>query len=81
MFDLGNYSMSQYVLVIATLLGAFGGMPKAPRVFENLAQNEIVQWALVFVLLYQGGAGEDVKLALMVTGAAYGIHKYLVSFE
>ena len=79
MLDIGNYSMNQYVLVVATLLGAFGGMPKAPQVFEKLAENEIVQWALVFVLLYQGGAGQDIKLSLIVTVAAYIAHKYLNS--
>ena len=79
MLDLRNYSMNQYVLVVATLLGAFGGMPKAPKMFEKLAENEIVQWALVFVLLYQGGAGQDIKLSMIVTVAAYFVHKYLES--
>ena len=73
----GQYTMSQYVLAIATLLGAFGGFPAAPKVFTNLAQNEIVQWGLVFVLLYQGGAGQDIKFAAMITGAAYVAVKVL----
>ena len=66
-----NYKVSQLVLAFATGIGAFGGFPEPPAVFKEAIKNELVQWALVFVLLYQGGAGQDVKLALLVTAAMY----------
>ena len=79
MFGLDQYSRNQYILTIATLLGAFGGFPDAPEIFKKFTKNELVQWLLVFVLLYQGGSGQDPKLALIVTIIAYLIHKYISS--
>ena len=78
---LGNYSHDQLIVTVATLLGAFGGFPEAPKVFTEITKHEIVQWALVFVLLFQGGAGQDVKLAAMMTAVAYGFTKFLKSRE
>ena len=77
MFGLEQYTQHQYILTIATLLGAFGGFPDAPEVFKKITKNELVQWVLVFVLLYQGGSGQDMKLATTVTIIAYLLHKYI----
>jgi hypothetical protein len=77
MFGLEQYSNSQYILTAATLLGAFGGFPDAPEIFKKFTKNELVQWGLVFVLLYQGGSGQDIKLSLIVTVAAFLLHKYV----
>jgi len=72
-----DYNVSQLVLAIATGIGAFGGFPTPPALFTELTQNELVQWGLVFVLLYQGGSGQDVKLALLVTAALFASKKVL----
>ena len=47
---------------------------KAPPAFERFAKTELAQWTLVFVLLYQGGAGQDIKFALAATLAMYALH-------
>lgn len=77
MLGLEQYSRHQYILTLATLLGAFGGFPDAPEIFKKFTKNELIQWALVFVLLYQGGSGQDIKLAAIVTIVAYLLHKYV----
>jgi len=74
-------TQQQLVLCVATLLGAFGGFPAPPKVFNQLAQNELVQWALVFTLLWQGGAGQDTRVALTVTVLAFVVHRFLKSQE
>lgn len=76
-----GYSLSKLLLVLATLLGAFGGFPTPLRSFQWLTQYQIMQWVMVFVLLYQGGAGEDVVLAGAVTAAAFGLHKIIELIE
>ena len=76
-----QYSNQQLILAVATGIGAYGGFPAAPAIFTKLTQNEIVQWALVFVLLYQGGGGQDVKLTAMITVAMYVVHMVLSKME
>ena len=65
------------ILAIATGLGAWGGFPAPPRAFNRFVSNELVQYALVFVLLMQGGAGKNYKVAGLVTGVMYALHKIL----
>lgn len=72
-----GYDVNALVLVMATAIGAYGGFPTPPPLFQQLTQNEIVQWGLVFVLCYQGGAGQDVKLAALATVTMYALHKFL----
>ena len=44
---------------------------------NELVKNEIVQWGLVFVLCYQGGAGQNIELAALATIVLYIIKKVL----
>jgi len=69
------------LLVTCTILGAFGGFPQPPKVFIRLASYEVVQWILVFVLAYQGGAGADWKLAAGATAATFLLYKSIRYFE
>ena len=78
---LDEYSKDQLMLVAATYIGSLGGFPGPPQFFKDMARNELFRWTLVFILLYQGGAGQDVKLALMCTAMAYGAMMYLKSQE
>lgn len=73
-----KYTADQLILATATALGAYGGFPEPPQTFKTLTQNEMVQWALVFVLIYQGGGGQDLKLTLLMTGAMFAAHKALL---
>lgn len=74
---LNKFSVNQMILVLATAIGAFGGFPTPPKMFTDLVKNEIVQWGLVFVLCYQGGAGQNVELAALATVVLYVAKKVL----
>lgn len=76
-----GYGLSKLLLVLATLLGAFGGFPEPLKSFKWVTQYQVIQWLMVFVLLYQGGAGEDIFLAGVVTAAAFGLHKIISLVE
>ena len=79
--ELLRYKLNALVLVMATAVGAYGGFPSPPPVVQRLMQNELVQWALVFVLCYQGGSGQDVKLAGLATVTMYALHKVLSQYN
>jgi hypothetical protein len=83
MLDLGNfnYPTSQIILALATAVGAFGGFPSPPQSFVKLTQQPIVQWGLLFVLIYQGGGSGDIKLSLTITALFYIIHRVLTDME
>ena len=60
-----------WILPAATALGAWGGFPQPPKMFRDLVQNEIFQYLMVFVLVWQGGAGQNVRIAAIVVLAMY----------
>ena len=71
-----KYSTKELVLASATAIGAFGGFPQPPKVFTDLVQsNELFRYLLLFILIWQGGAGQDHKLAALITAAMYAIIK------
>jgi len=72
-----NYTVAQLTLAVATGLGSFGGFPAPPAFVRDLMKNEMISWALLFVLIWQGGAGQDSQLALLVTAAFYAASKAL----
>ena len=72
-----DYTTRQIVLALATGLGAWGGFPSPPRQVSQLMQNEAVRWALLFVLVWQGGAGQDPQLAVLVTAVLYAVTQVL----
>lgn len=69
------------VLVTCTILGAFGGFPEPPKVFLKLTKYQPVQWLLVFVLVYQGGAGQDPLLAIAATAITFVLYTLLTYME
>ena len=79
--SLYKYGMWQVLLVLATLLGAFGGFPTPPKVFAKAARYQVVQWGLVFVLAYQGGAGQDPLFAAVATAATWALYTTLIAME
>jgi hypothetical protein len=64
-----------------TLMGAFGGFPEPPLIFKQFIQNEFARWLLVFVLVYQGGGAQNLKVSLVVTATAYIVVKLLNNFK
>jgi hypothetical protein len=76
-----KHGMWKLLLVTSTIVGAFGGFPTPPKAFLNLASYQVVQWGLVFVLAYQGGAGEDPMLAAMATAITFVLYKAVKALE
>jgi hypothetical protein len=73
-----KYTSQDIILAFATGLGAFGGFPKPPRVFNNLLETyPIFRWLLVFILVWQGGAKQDHKLATLITATIFALSKAL----
>ena len=64
-------------LPMMTAIGAFGGMPNAPKIFQDLAKNEWFQWLMVFVLIYQGGGSASPELSAVATIVVYVVVKLL----
>lgn len=64
---LDRFTFWNVILGLATAIGAFGGMPEPVGAFKWLAEWKIFQWVLVFVLVYQGGGGEDVFFSATIT--------------
>lgn len=69
------------LLVTTTIIGAFGGFPEPPKAFSNLASFKPIQWGLVFVLAYQGGAGQDPILAAAATAVTFVLYTVVRAFE
>lgn len=73
----GIKNWSDWIHPLATVMGAWGGFPKPPKIFLKLTQYELFKWFLVFTLAYQGGAREDIKQALIITVVFFLIAKIL----
>jgi hypothetical protein len=62
-----NEMIRPLVLPLVTALGAFGGFPEPPALFNKVIKNKIVQYLLLFLLIWQGGGGQDWMLSAKVT--------------
>lgn len=71
----------QITLAFLTLIGAFGGFPTPPKAFTEMTKCAMLQWTLVFVLVFQGGGGQDAWLSASVTAVAYLVHSAMVAGE
>jgi len=60
-----------------TALGAVSLFPDPPQVFKDLAQNDLVRWFFVFILIMQGGSGGNPQLAAVATVVLYAVVKGL----
>ena len=72
-----QYSSKDILLALATGIASMGGFPTPPKKFQDLTKNEMFQWTLVFILIWQGGAKQDIKLAGLVTAAMFALYKSL----
>lgn len=73
---LGN-DLGRWILPLATAVGAWGGFPKAPDMWQEMAQNELFQYLCVFILCWQGGGQQDMKTAFIATAIIYFVAKLL----
>jgi len=68
--------------LLGTGIGAYGGMPAPPKSFVLLVDKyPILQWFLVYVLIWQGAGGFDEKLSLYGTLIVFAIYKILKHAE
>lgn len=77
-----DISISDIILALCTLIGAFGGFPDPPPMFRSIAQSPIGKWALLWVLVYQGGGQQDLiltSLAVLIVYAVFYVALPLVS--
>ena len=78
LFKFKNVQQSLLVLLglLGTGIGAYGGMPQPPKLFVDLTQQyEILQWVLVYVLIWQGAGGYDEMLSVIGTIILYILYK------
>ena len=75
------YNLSNILTAFATLIGVFGGFPNPPKLFIKLTKFKLVQWLLVFILVYQGGGNEDIIFSLIMTFTLFIIYEILHYFE
>ena len=60
-----QFPLSKLILPFLTLIGAWGGFPSAPRMFNFLAEWRPFQYFFLWVLVMQGGASLDPGLSLV----------------
>lgn len=60
-------TLEPLILPLVTAVGAFGGFPEPPNTFKKIIRNKVVQYFLLFLLIWQGGGGQDWKLSAKVT--------------
>ena len=61
------------LLPLGTAMGAFGGFPPAPPIWAKLSAHPAFQFFALFVLIWQGGAGQDVQVSLFTTAIVFGL--------
>ena len=70
------------ILNLCTAIGAFGGLPQAPKIFtDTVNKYPMLQWVLMAVLIYQGGGEQDLQLACELTLVIYFVYNVLKSYE
>ena len=69
------------ILPLVTAVGAFGGFPDPPNMFKRVVKNKIVQYLLLFLLIWQGGGGQDWKLSAKVTAVVFVLITLINMFD
>ncbi len=68
--------------IFATAIGAFGMLPPPPKMLVRLVERfPFLQWALMYVLIWQGSGGYDEKLSLFGTAVVYVIYTIMKSYD
>ena len=76
-----NWSFWKVLVAFAMIIGAWGGFPRPPKSFIWMTRFRTVQWFLVFILLYQGGTGEDALFSLIITLVTFIIYTIIRILE
>lgn len=70
-----------FVLPLATALGAWSVFPKPPSIIADLQEYPVFSWFCVFVLLWQGGGGQNIPRSAICTLILYVLHTLLSSMD
>lgn len=74
-----NFINASTLLPFATALGAFGGFPAPPPQFMKLAQYPLFRFFTLFVLIWQGGAGQNANVAFVTAAIVFAVSYFLNS--
>lgn len=77
LLNIDEIDFLQYKLPLISAIGAWGGFPSPPRVVQRLFSHKLVQYAMVFMLVYQGGSDQDLMVSAIVTAFIYVLTKGL----
>lgn len=75
--DLLNVNNKQLILPLVTGLGAFSGFPDPPELLKKLSGNVLVQWLMVFALIWQGGGGQNIQVSAVATALLFALKMVL----
>ena len=80
LFNPFTFPWGRMVMPMLTLIGAWGGFPEAPKMFQQLSQWRFFQYFFLWILVMQGGASADPGLSfiavLMFVAISEGIKMY-----
>ncbi len=64
--------------MLATSIGMLGGFPQPPQIFlSTIEQYPMLQWGLVYVLVFQGMGGGDKYWSAIGVGATFLLYKVM----
>lgn len=75
--QLGLKGLMLPLATAVAIWGANGAFPKPPAVITRLARNELFQYALAFIFIWQGGAQQSFQTALLATVILFLVTKFL----
>jgi len=68
--------------LLGTGIGAYGGMPAPPDTFvKGVEKFPLLQWFLVYVLIWQGAGGFDEKMSLYGTIIVWCLYNSIIYAE
>lgn len=78
LLQLNEFNRDRLIVIAATYIsGVAGALPDPPEVVKRLRQHEWFKYLMLFTLLYQGGAEQDVSRAAVFTAGTYAAIKVL----
>lgn len=70
------------IATVLLIIGSMGLFPEVPViVYETILPFPFLRWILVFVLVWQGGGGKDVKTSAIVTIGTFAVYTILNSMR
>jgi len=69
------------IFSLATAIGIYGGFPQVPKVVSKNFENPFVQYVMLVVLIYQGGAGGQLDVAMAMAALFFAMNQYLLGME